>query len=228
MNAENPRIPEEKIMLSRFVASIDRLGAGRQWLAFLARGGVIATVGIVVAWSALRNAGSEGDTFKPDLVMNLALGQAVEPWTHTGATGTIDTDDLDIARTSGAVIQMANSAPNNATLNVRYNVTAENGLVNNLGCILLISRFRDNGDNAQVLAKLKRYNLSTGEVKTLLTVNSNNFPDDSAFQLGNEFDCDLTFDFFQFSYFVDVELIKSGSTGKPALGSLRLSSFEEQ
>jgi hypothetical protein len=189
---------------------------------------VIATVAAVAVWAGFHSAGPEKDTFKPDLVMNLAVGAPVDPWSSTGATGSIDTDDFDIARTSGAVIQMANSAPNNATLNVRYNVTAENGLVNNLGCILLISRFRDNGDNAQVIAKLKRYNISTGEIKTLLTVNSNNFPDSSSFQLGNEFDCDLTFDFFSFAYFVDVELIKSGSTGKPALGSLRLSSFQEQ
>ena len=215
-------------MLKEFVASMNRSEAAQRWLRVTARGAVLMTVIAIAVWAGFRAAEPEVDTFKPDLVMSMALGTPVEPWSSTGATGTIDTNDLDIARTSGAVVQMANSAPNNARLNVRYNVTAENGLVNNLGCILLISRFRDNGDSAQVIAKLKRYNISTGEIKTLLTVNSNNIPGSSVFQLGNEFDCDLTFDFFQFAYFVDVELIKSGGTGKPALGSLRLSSFVEQ
>lgn len=215
-------------MLSRFLASLTNLHGRASWLAWSARLTVIATAAALAVWAGFHAAGPDRDTFEPDLVMNLALGTPVEPWSSTGATGTIDTNDLDFARTSGAVVQMANSAPNNARLNVRYNVTAANGLVNNLGCVLLISRFRDNGDSAQVIAKLKRYNIETGEIKTLLTVNSNNFPNSSAFQLGNEFDCDLTFDFFQFAYFIDVELIKSGGTGKPALGSLRLSSFEEQ
>jgi hypothetical protein len=213
-------------MLSRFVGVSSGSASAAKRLAFGARAVAIVTVSLLAAWAWLRS-DTQRDTFKPDLVMNMVLGEPLDPWISTASTGAIDTSDLEIARTSGAVLQLTNSAPNNATLNVRYNVLPTPGLINNLGCVLLISRFRDNGDNAQVIAKLKRYRLETGETQTLLTVNSNNFPDDGSFQLGNEFDCDLTFDFFQFAYFIDVELIKSGSTGKPALGALRLSTFPE-
>ncbi len=214
-------------MMMNRAAAIVRALRDRKILAVTARAAVAMTVAAVAIWTGLQLPGANEDDFQPDITFNLALGGPSQPWSSVASDGTIDTDDLDLARVSGAVVQLANSAPNNATLNVRYNITAVEGVTNNLGCILIIARFRDPNDQTQVLAKLKRYNISTGELRTLLTVNINNFPDSNEFQLGNEFDCSLAFDFFSFAYFVDVELIKDGSNGKPALGSLRISSFAQ-
>jgi hypothetical protein len=45
-----------------------------------------------------------------------------------------------------------------------------------------VVRFVDNGPGGQVLVKLKRYNIFTGELGTLLSFDSNDFPPQAGFQ----------------------------------------------
>jgi hypothetical protein len=100
-------------------------------------------------------------------------------------------------------------------------------------------RFLDNGSGAQVLVSLKRYNVRTGQVTTILSFNSNDYPAKSAFQepvpgVFSREEGFFNFDFAegptegaedrggQGAYYVEAKLIRTSPGGTPGLGSVRL------
>jgi hypothetical protein len=143
-------------------------------------------------------------------------------WTTIGSVGTVDEEDRSKVLLSGSVVTFKPEAT--GTLNLRYNVVSVEGLFGGVGAELGV-RFRDNGANARVMVRLRRYALETGETATLLTLNSNNFEAQEGFQLGTEFDCTMRFDFFNYAYFLDVTLTKSTVNGAPALGIIQIASI---
>ena len=142
-------------------------------------------------------------------------------WTTVGSAGTVDeADSQRVAFDLGTATLRPGAV---GTLNLRYNVVAVDGLFRADGAELGV-RFRDNGAAAQVIVRLKRYNLETGALTTLLTLNSNAFPAQNGFQLRTAVDCSLRFNFFDFAYFMDVELTKDTAAGTPALAIIQLAS----
>ena len=146
-----------------------------------------------------------------------------DPWTTVGSAGTVDEADTGIvllgSPNAGSVTMPAAAT---GTLNVRYNVVAVDGALGGDN-YALTARFRDNGANGRVIVRLKRYNLNTGVVTTLLTLDSNAFVGLDSFQTRTVTSaCGTSLDFFNNAYFMDVEIIKTAAAGTPALGSIKL------
>ena len=137
----------------------------------------------------------------------VVLGQ---PWTTIGAAGTVDdgevtyTGPLAYLESDGAVL--------------RYNVVAVEGLFATAGAMptrtILTARFRDNGDNNHVIVRLKSQRLTgpnAGDITTLMTIDSNDYPGSSSFQSRSIW-CDgggFSFDFVNHAYFVEVTMTRT-------------------
>jgi hypothetical protein len=132
----------------------------------------------------------------------------------------VNEEDRDKVDFSGGVVSLKPEATGSVLL--RYNVVAVDGLFGG-GCAELGVRFRDNGPEARIIVRLKRYNLVNGETTTLLTLNSDNFDASDSFQLKTVVDF-LHFDFFNFAYFLEASLRKTDATGSPALAIIQLAS----
>jgi hypothetical protein len=107
-----------------------------------------------------------------------------------------------------------------ATLDIRYNVVAVEGLYDKT--IKLAVRFKDNGANAQVIVALKQYSMATGTTTTMLTLNSNNFPSDALYQLQAVATFNKSFNFGENAYFVESTLKKTGAGGAPGLALIKI------
>jgi len=141
-------------------------------------------------------------------------------WTTIGAVGTVDERDQGMQAINGWVHIREDVT---GTLNLRYNVTAVDGLFGGEGVELGV-RFIDNGADAQVVVRLQQYALETGDGTTLLTLDSNEFSARDEFQLQTEVACGVRFNFFPYAYYLDVELRKTHATGRPALAIIQLAS----
>ena len=102
----------------------------------------------------------------------------LKPWTTVGSAGTVDEASLSVVSLNGPFASVRASAALPATVIIRYNVTAVDGLLTPGGGHCIVANWRDNGSGAQVIVSLKRFNLSTYEVTTLDTLNSNDFDQD--------------------------------------------------
>src|SRR5512147_1387851 len=116
----------------------------------------------------------------------IALGVActAEAQTWVGSTGAVDPTSLSSYQFDGPAVLIRPSLPDGQVV-IRYNVSP--GAFENLTepCCegrALVVRFVDNGPGARVLAKLKRYNIFTDTLETLLSFDSNNYPPSAGFQ----------------------------------------------
>ncbi len=157
-------------------------------------------------------------------------------WTAAASTGAVDEADYAQVVFTGSLATLT-PAPAESQATIRYNVTAVDGLFANLtptSWPALIVRYRDNGANARVVARLREHILNgpqEGQTNTLITFDSDLHPSSGGFQTRAIGDCGV-FPQFQFAtpqivrvYFVEVELSKTGTVGNPGLAGLAISRY---
>jgi hypothetical protein len=154
------------------------------------------------------------------------------------STGSVDEGSRSTYQFTGGTAHFRPSI-NAASVILRYNVQPfAAGVLRDPCCEgrSLIVRFRDNGSAAQVLVTLKRYNVRTGGVATLLRFDSNRFPAGSDFQEPLPQDCGSFFNFSfatgtvngsednrgNHAYFIEATLIRTASGGNPGLATIGL------
>ena len=125
----------------------------------------------------MNNAG-HSHTLRQRIVLSLVFFLAIvgtsaaQLW--VASTGTVDEGSRNTIVFNGGV---ASLKPTIGSAIVRYNVLPVGTLIQPIAqpCCesrALMVRYRDNGPGARVIVTLKRYNIHTGEVTTLLTFDS--------------------------------------------------------
>lgn len=179
---------------------------------------VIAAAGLTVAFNRSGEASSAS---------TLLGGGTIPYFSVVGSGGVVDDADAAEVTTNGAILQMTGTAPNPTTSVIRYPVYAVNNLAAAYNTVALSVRFRDNGSGAQVLVKLKEFDIGTGTETTRLTFDSNDSGNNNSFQTDSvtDDDSDWDFDFVEKAYFLEVTLKKTGNGGKPAVAAMQLIVF---
>jgi len=163
--------------------------------------------------------------------MALSLFCAVTPvfaqancWTTVGSAGTVDEADLSTVALSANSASVSGSVAN-ATVDIRYNVVAVNGVFGGeRNTKTLTVRFADNGAAAQVIVRLIQLNISNGSFNILAQLDSNDFtPSNVAQKQSRGFNCDAPeFDFAKNIYFFDVQLKKTAVGGNPLIRAIQI------
>ncbi|MGI9015144.1 MAG: hypothetical protein ACR2GY_12985 [Phycisphaerales bacterium] len=149
-----------------------------------------------------------------------AAGPTNSAWTAVGSTGVVDEASLPVYDLAKSVTRIHPDAGNTAELSARYNVTPTEQLVENFGFTMTVV-YRDNSPAANIIARLRRYDAFSNTTQTILTFDSNLFPDSDLYQ-AQAVSGSFAFDFENFAYYVDVELSKLGASGRPELASLQI------
>ena len=173
------------------------------------------------------------------LILVITTASSAQIW--IASTGTVDDGSTGTYLFTGGVATIKPTVLDGFTI-IRYNVLPVGDLIQPITqpCCesrALMVRYQDDGPGAQVLITLKRYNVHTGQVTTLLTFDSNKFPQKSGFQEPVPTISDGSFFNFNFAegpteglqdlggdsaYYIEAQLIRSMAGGNPALASIRI------
>jgi hypothetical protein len=148
-------------------------------------------------------------------------------WTSVGATGTLDESSIGLARFgSNGAVAVLESVPLPATLTIRYNVVAVDGLFatgsEGLPHCLNVG-VRDNGAGAHVVVRVKEVGLGdVGTPRTLATFNSDLTEPAPDYRRNLVCTHQLAFDFYRHAYFVEAQLVKTSRDGEPGLQMMNI------
>lgn len=170
----------------------------------------------------------------------------LKAWTTVGSAGTIDEADTGKVTLQGSTIAFPEILPpttsatsafalpiplETVTATVRYNVVATDGLFEGGTNLGMRARFRDDGNNAQVILRLIEVNIETGASAVILTLDSNSFTANANYQTQSV----STFigsrmNFQENAYFIEATLIQKRSPivffgGKPGISVIQLNRF---
>lgn len=169
----------------------------------------------------------------------------LKAWTTVGSAGAIDEADTGKLRLQGSTVAFPEILPpttqqstfavgfplETVTAVVRYNVVATDGLFEAGTHLGMRSRFRDDGNNAQVILRLIEVNIETGASSLVLTLDSNAFTANANYQTQSV----ATFigsriNFQENAYFIEATLVQKRSPiaffgGKPGISVIQLSRF---
>jgi hypothetical protein len=143
------------------------------------------------------------------------------PWTAVGASGTAVSGQITL---TGQIAYL--DSPSTMAV-VIYNVVAVDGLQAKDGFLLthpvMKARFRDNGANNRIIFRLKRMDLNSGAVQTLMTLDSDTYSGSSGFQT-REIGCgnSVTFDFSNHAYFVEATMSRTSLPITPGIAGIQL------
>ena len=152
-----------------------------------------------------------------------ALADANKSQTVAGATGTVDESDRGDVEFIGGRVRIKPSK-DTATAVIRYDVDFSDLDPLPLDVAILLIRYRDNGDDARVIAKLKRYNVLTGDTETLISFDSNTRAQERGYRYENfENHSPSASHSTVYAYWVEVKLIKNSAAGRPEFGAVRVS-----
>src|SRR6478672_13608717 len=103
-----------------------------------------------------------------------------------GSTGTVDSNSTNLVKYIDGRVELRNDAPVGSVAFIRYNVLPVRDLATDLNSIeyrIFAARFLDDGAG-HVFLSLKRVNLSTGAITTLMTFDSNASSPSASYQEG--------------------------------------------
>ena len=123
--------------------------------------------------------------FSVSFCLAVAFASTANAQTWVASTGTVDQSSLLTYQFKDGAAFVRSGQLGKVVL--RFNVLPVGDLlipVTNACCEgrALWVRFLDNGEGAQVLVNLKQYNVTTGQITTLLSFDSKNFPPQATFQ----------------------------------------------
>jgi hypothetical protein len=165
-------------------------------------------------------------------------------WTTVGSAGTIDEADTGKLVLAGATVAFPEPPITNFPVSasaigiptetvaatVRYNVVVTDGTIIGGSFLSMRARFRDDGNNAQVILRLFEINFETGATSLLLTLDSNAFAPQHDYQL-QTVSAQTGFnrpDFVNNAYFIEATLVQKRPTitpfggGRPGLAAIQL------
>lgn len=171
----------------------------------------------------------------------------LKAWTTVGSAGTVDEADISKVSLQGSVIGFPEILPpistttnfasaiglptETVTAVARYNVVATDGLFEGGNYLSMRSRFRDDGNSAQVILRLYETNIETGATTLLLTLDSNAFTPSDNFQTqGVSAFVGSRINFQENAYHIEATLIQKKSVvaffgGKPAISIIQLARY---
>ena len=151
------------------------------------------------------------------------LSAQVASWGSTASVGVVDDADAAHLDTIGYWIRCKSSAPTGTHLNLRYDVAMENNGIFPDTWDLRV-KFRDRGSNERIIVRLKEHNVSTGVTYTRMTLDSNSYSASSGWQVRTvrQTMAGWGFDNTRSVYYVEVDLYKATSSGRPDLASLQI------
>jgi len=172
--------------------------------------------------------------------MALTMACSAHAQTWVASTGTVDESSLLTYHFSDSAAFVRGNMPGKVVL--RFNILPVDELLVSVtqACCegrALWVRFLDNGDGAQVLVNVKRYNVITGKTTTILSFDSNDYPPQPAFQdatpnkgLGPLVNFSFAQGPFNGStneggdsvYYIEATLLRSSVNGTPGLASVSI------
>lgn len=153
--------------------------------------------------------------------------QDIRIWTTAASAGAVNNEDTDEVALAGSIATLSNAAPEQATAIIRYNVVAVDFLLLK-GIPGMGIRYRDNGPEAQVIARLWEYDfINGGPPKIMITFDSDHYPSGDQFQTQSVGNCGVftNLNFASKAYYVEAQLIKTGADGAPGLAALLLGKY---
>jgi hypothetical protein len=162
-----------------------------------------------------------------------ASAQQQRIWSAPGLTGTVDEEDTSIYRFNDTGSVSIKGSVASGTLNIRYPVqTAPDLLIPQQGdCPEMRVLLRDTGAGARVIVRLMQLGSGLGQGLTSLgRIDSDALPlptDPTQYRsarvcLNPSRGSEFLFDYAFFTYYVDVQLIKSTGSANPGLMTLQI------